>query len=111
MLSYDIVKKSGVFAMKGIEMNVKGVVLSKDRDRILVAKNIDRETYLALDHTKGSYLDQSLNLTYYRFDDIERLEPGDIVEIKTNGIEAMSYPGQATALRIIKKRVKKQTSI
>ena len=95
--------------MKGIDLVVKGVVLSKDRDRILVAKNIDREAYMALDHSKDHYLDQNLNLTYYRSDDIERLEPGDLVEIKTNGIEAMSYPGQATALKITKKR-KKQTS-
>lgn len=96
--------------MRGIDTIVKGVVLSKDRDRILLAKNIDREAYNLLDHSKGHYMDQSLNLTYYRSDDIERLELGDMIEIKTNGIEAMSYPGQATALKITKKREKKQTS-
>lgn len=96
--------------MKGIDLIVIGIVLSKDKDRILVAKNIDREAYKDLDHSKEHYLDQNLNLTYYRSQDIERIEPGDMVEIKTNGIEAMSYPGQATALKIIKKREKKQTS-
>lgn len=90
-------------------MTVKGIVLSKDRDRILVAKNIDYSRYIALDHKCGHYLDQNLSLTYYRSNDIERFEPGDLVEVKTNGIETMSYPGQATALRIIKKR-QKQTS-
>lgn len=87
---------------------IKGIVMSKDRERILVAKNIDRDHYDLLDHSKGSYLDLNLDLTYYRYDDLERLELGDTVEITTNGIEAMSYPGQGTAIKIIRKRDKKK---
>lgn len=87
---------------------IMGIVLSKDRERILVAKNLNREQYDLLDHSKGSYLDLNLDLTFYRYDDLERLELGDRVEITTNGIEAMSYPGQATALKIIRKRESKK---
>lgn len=89
-------------------ITVEGIILAIEDQRILVAKNVDEERVKTLDFNKTHWLDEGLNLTYYRYEgNLKRLKVGDRIGVVTNGIEAMSYPGQAAALRIIKRRAKK----
>lgn len=84
-------------------MFVEGYILEVEASRILLARNISREDYDAFKASQKSIFESGFYLTYYRYDLADNFKPGDHVVVKTNGIEAMSFPGQAHAMQIDKK--------
>lgn len=88
-------------------MKVFGVVIEIEPSRVLIAKGMSKEEFDQFIVSKKSWFESGLNVTYYTTDKINDLKIGDEVQVKTNGVEAMSYPAQAMALDI--EKVKKDS--
>lgn len=78
------------------------VVLANEGDRILVARNVDEETYRSLDFNTENWYKEDLNLCCYHYHNLSKFQVGDRIKITTNGIEMRSFPPQANAIRITK---------
>ena len=84
---------------------IEGLVLQKEENCILVARNVSTEVYEGLTFPLEYDVALTLNSCFYRGLDFDGFKPGDWVMIETNGIEMKSFPPQATALKIEHKKI------
>lgn len=87
-----------------LNKTIEAVVLVNEGDRVLVARNVDDAKYDTLDFNTENWFKEDLNLCFYHYHNLGKFSVGDRVKIITNGIEMRSFPPQANAIRITKKR-------
>lgn len=85
-----------------LNKTIDAVVLANEGDRVLVARNVDEETYRSLDFSTENWYKSDLDLCLYHYYNLGKFSVGDRIRIITNGIEMRSFPPQANAIRITK---------
>jgi uncharacterized protein YcfL len=93
ILSFALVGCSGI--------QTEGYVLEVEENRILVAEKITEEEYESIKDKSISEIDEDrISLIYFSYDDKEKINVGDKVEVWFDGNMATSYPAQAGATKI-----------
>jgi uncharacterized protein YcfL len=93
ILSFALVGCSGI--------QTEGYVLEVEENRILVAEKITEEEYESIKDKSISEIDEErISLIYFSYDDKEKINVGDKVEVWFDGNMATSYPAQAGATKI-----------
>ncbi|MET3574457.1 DUF3221 domain-containing protein [Bhargavaea ullalensis] len=83
------------------EMVIDGTVLEVEVGRVLVAENIDPETYGKIRGKDWQEMsEEGIMLIFIGFEEADRLKPGDRVKAQIEGGVDESYPAQAEASEI-----------
>jgi hypothetical protein len=91
-----------VFSLVGCSgIQTEGYVIEVDENRILVAEKITEEEYESIKDKSISEINEGrISLIYFSYDDKEKINVGDKVEVWFDGNMATSYPAQAGATKI-----------
>jgi uncharacterized protein YcfL len=93
ILSFALVGCSGV--------QTEGYVLEVEENRILVAEKITEEEYESIKDKSISEIDiERISLIYFSYDDLEKIQVGNQVEVWFDGNLATTFPAQAGARKI-----------